>query len=82
MASRFGWISLLLFLLRRLDLEAAFERVSHAMGARVIAIEMPMAEAAVDVDKLSDWELVKKIFDERLDDRGANAGAHQQPGAD
>jgi hypothetical protein len=54
-----------LFILRRLDLASAFERVSMAVGARVLAIEMPVAEAAVDVDKVSDWMLVNRVFDER-----------------
>jgi hypothetical protein len=26
---------------------------------------MPVAEAAVDVDKVSDWMLVNRVFDER-----------------
>jgi hypothetical protein len=65
MVSSFGFISLLLFLSRRLDLAAAFRRVSRAMGATVAAVEMPMAEAAVDVDKVSDWQLVNRIFAER-----------------
>jgi hypothetical protein len=50
---------------RRLDLAAAFERVSKVIGVEARAIEMPMAEAAVDVDKISDLELVNQIFAER-----------------
>lgn len=69
MVSKFGVASLLLFLLKRLDLKAAFERVSNAVGARVVAIEMPMAEAAVDVDKPSDWKLVNQVFDQRVQER-------------
>ncbi|MCS5618365.1 MAG: nucleotidyltransferase family protein [Myxococcota bacterium] len=65
MVSKFGFLSLVLFILRRLDLASAFERVSMAVGARVVAIEMPVAEAAVDVDKVSDWMLVNRVFDER-----------------
>lgn len=57
----FGVASLLLFLLKRLDLAAAFERVSKSVGARVEALEIPIAEAAVDVDKLEDWQLVNEI---------------------
>ncbi len=67
MISQFGFISLLLFLSRRLDLESAFRRASDAIGARVKAVEMPMAEAAVDVDKVSDWQLVNRIFEQRAD---------------
>jgi hypothetical protein len=67
MVSQFGLVSLLLFLTRRLDLAGAFRRVSEAMGTRVEAIVMPMAEAAVDVDKLSDWRLVNRIFEQRAE---------------
>jgi GTP:adenosylcobinamide-phosphate guanylyltransferase len=60
-----GPVALLLFLLRRLDLEAALERVSNAMGVRARAIRMPWAEAAIDVDRPSDLELVNQILKER-----------------
>ncbi len=65
LASTFGPVTLLLFLARRLDLHAAFRRFSRVIGAEVRAIEMPMAEAAVDVDKLSDLELVRQILSTR-----------------
>jgi 2-C-methyl-D-erythritol 4-phosphate cytidylyltransferase len=61
----FGLVTLLLFLARRLDLEGAFRRVSRAIGVEVEAIEIPIAEASVDVDKISDLELVRKILLER-----------------
>lgn len=67
MVSKFGLVSLLLFLFRRLDLASAFRRASIAMEASVEAVVMPMAEAAVDVDKLSDWKLVNHIFEQRAD---------------
>jgi GTP:adenosylcobinamide-phosphate guanylyltransferase len=65
MVREFGLVTLALFVTRRLDLHAAFRRVSRAVGVEVRAIEMPMAEAAVDVDKLSDLELVNRIMEER-----------------
>ncbi|MCP4035889.1 MAG: NTP transferase domain-containing protein [bacterium] len=65
MVRTFGLLSLLLFLLRRLDLVGAFRRVSATIGARVDPVRMPMAEAAVDVDKVSDWQLVRQILEER-----------------
>jgi hypothetical protein len=65
LVSSFGPLTLVLFLTRRLDLDRAFRRVSRAIGVEVKAIEMPMAEAAVDVDKISDLELVNPIFSER-----------------
>ena len=61
----FGPVALLLFLLRRLDLEAALERMSRALGVRARAIRMPWAEAAIDVDRPSDLELVNRILAER-----------------
>jgi len=60
----FGPKALFLFLLRRLDLQQAFARVSEVIGARCEAVEMPQAEAAVDVDKLSDLDLVNRILAE------------------
>ncbi len=70
MVSAFGPLTLLLFLLRALDLRAGFERISRVVGVAVRAIEMPMAEAAVDVDKLADLELVRAILAERGEDKG------------
>ncbi len=61
-AKAFGLASLLLFATRRLTLEAAMARVSRVIGARVEAIVLPMAEAAVDVDKIEDLELVREIL--------------------
>ena len=65
LVAAFGPVALLLFLLRRLDLEAALERVSRAMGVRARAIRMPWAEAAIDVDRPSDLELVNQILRQR-----------------
>jgi hypothetical protein len=66
----FGWVSLALFLLRRLDLDQALERASKVVGARVRAVALPMAEAAVDVDKIEDLELVRSILHERREAAG------------
>jgi 2-C-methyl-D-erythritol 4-phosphate cytidylyltransferase len=61
----FGPKALVLFLLRRLDLAEAFARVSKTIGVHAEAVEMPQAEAAVDVDKMSDLHLVSRILEER-----------------
>lgn len=61
----FGPGALLAFLFRRLDLETAFARVSRAVGARVRAVRMPWAEAAIDVDRPADLALVNRILAER-----------------
>jgi 2-phospho-L-lactate guanylyltransferase (CobY/MobA/RfbA family) len=65
LAWAFGPIALILFLLRRLDLDAALERASRAMGARVRAVPLPFPEAAIDVDRATDLALVERILAER-----------------
>ncbi len=62
LVSVLGPTALLLFALRRLDLDAALERVSHAMGARVRAVLLPFAEAAIDVDRPADLALAEEIL--------------------
>jgi hypothetical protein len=70
LVSTFGVGALLAFVSGRLDLDAAFERISHSVGARVRALRMPWAEAAIDVDRPADLELVNRILAQR-EDRGA-----------
>lgn len=65
LVSFFGPGSLLLFALRRLDLKAAMRRASRAIGAHVHAVELDIAEAAIDVDSIADWKLANRIVDER-----------------
>jgi GTP:adenosylcobinamide-phosphate guanylyltransferase len=65
LVAAFGPRALWLFLRRRLDLAAAFAEVSRVLGVRAIPIVMPQAEAAVDVDKIEDLELVNRILAER-----------------
>ena len=65
LVSVFGPMALLLFAARRLDLAAAFERVSAGIGVRVAPVRMPFAEAAIDVDRPSDLALTTKILAQR-----------------
>jgi GTP:adenosylcobinamide-phosphate guanylyltransferase len=58
----FGWRPLLAYLLGRLTLDAAMRRASRIAGARVAAVPLPFAEAAIDVDKPADLELVETIL--------------------
>jgi len=60
----FGFGTLALFVLRRLDLGQALERASRTIGAHVEAVVIPIAEAAVDVDRPEDLELVNRILAE------------------
>jgi hypothetical protein len=60
-----GPLALLRFLLGRLDLDGAMRHLSARVGAKVRAVEMPFAEAAIDVDKPADLELAEKILARR-----------------
>lgn len=61
----FGLANLALFLLGRLDLRAALGRASSVIGAGIDAVELPFAEAALDVDKEADRLAVEAVFAER-----------------
>ena len=60
-----GPLTLLRFLLGMLDLEAAMHRLSGIVGATVRTVEMPFAEAAMDVDKPADLALAEAIIGRR-----------------
>jgi molybdopterin-guanine dinucleotide biosynthesis protein A len=47
----------------RLTLERALDALSNATGARIRTIVLPFPQAAVDLDTLDDWELVKRLTD-------------------
>lgn len=61
-AAVFGPVLLLGYLLRRFTLDEAMARISQRLGLRVAAVKMPMAEAAIDVDKPEDLVLVEGIL--------------------
>jgi molybdopterin-guanine dinucleotide biosynthesis protein A len=63
----FGWLNLLLYLLKRPSLEEGLGRISQRLGLRAGAVVMPFPEAAVDVDTVSDWKLVESIVANRTD---------------
>lgn len=63
--SAFGWLAVLSYLLRRPSLEQGLELISQRLGIRAGAVVMPFPEAAVDVDTVSDWELVESIVAHR-----------------
>lgn len=62
LARAFGLANLALFAARRLDLARAMARASRVIGATVAAVPLAIAEAAVDVDKIEDLELVRAIL--------------------
>jgi CTP:molybdopterin cytidylyltransferase MocA len=65
LVSVFGAATLVQFLLGRLDLAAALVRASAIIGASVEAIQLPFAEAALDVDKEADRLAVEEVFASR-----------------
>jgi molybdopterin-guanine dinucleotide biosynthesis protein A len=62
MLRAFGPGPLVAYLLRRLTLDDAMARASAIIGARVAAVRLPFAEAAIDVDKPADLELVNVVL--------------------
>jgi len=61
-ARRFGFMALLLYLLRRLSLEDALGGLSAAAGCRIGHVKVGFARAAVDVDSIEDQQLAEKIL--------------------
>ena len=59
-----GWIAVLRYLIGRLSLTEALDRISNRLGFKAGAVIMPFAQAAIDVDSVKDWELVEKIIAE------------------
>lgn len=57
-----GVTAVLRYLLGRLTLEQGLARLSAAMNVQAGAVWMSQPEAAVDVDKIEDWQLVEKIL--------------------
>jgi hypothetical protein len=80
-ASTFGPVPLLLFALRRLTLDDALMRMSKMIGARIEAVRLPFAEAAVDIDRPSDLELAERILAERVT-AGAQERSSRSPTAE
>lgn len=60
-----GLVPLLRYWRGRLELSAAVATLSSKLGIEAGTVEMPFAEAAIDVDKQSDFELVESIIEKR-----------------
>lgn len=65
MVAVFGPGVLLRFLAGYLDLEAALAQAGRVIGARLAAVRMPFAEAAIDVDTPADLALANQLLAER-----------------
>jgi len=64
-AARFGVFSALRVWLKRVGLQETFAVVSRRMNCVIAPILLPFADAAVDVDKPSDLELVGRVLAKR-----------------
>jgi GTP:adenosylcobinamide-phosphate guanylyltransferase len=62
LARRLGAGFLLAHALGLLTLDQALARAGRRVGLRVTAVRLPMAEAAIDVDKPEDLDLVERIL--------------------
>jgi len=61
-ARELGLVTLLKFILRRLALGDAMERLSNLCGARMGAVLLPFGEAAIDVDKPDDLAVAERLL--------------------
>ena len=68
LARRLGIGMLLKYITGGLTLNIAFEHASKSLNINAKPIILPFAEAAIDVDKPSDLELVTEILSERNTD--------------
>lgn len=62
MAWLLGWGTLLLFLTRRLTLASGLRRLGRRAGLDLHAVVMDQPAAAVDVDTVADWNMVREAL--------------------
>jgi len=60
-----GAMAVLRYLLGKLSLADALDRMSQRLGFRAGAVDMPFPEAAIDVDSVADLKLVEEIVAKR-----------------
>ncbi len=58
----FGLVPLIRYLTGTLDLQSAFSLASGRLGLKAVPVLLPFANAAIDVDKPADKELVEQIL--------------------
>lgn len=56
-----GGVTVLRYMLGKLTLNMAVDRISSRLGCKAGIVVMPFPEAAIDVDSVSDWQLVRQI---------------------
>lgn len=57
----FGWAAVLQYLIGRLTLEEALDRISRRLALNAGVVVMPCPEAAIDVDSVDDWRYAEEI---------------------
>jgi CTP:molybdopterin cytidylyltransferase MocA len=62
LAINISWFLLIKYLLGRLELKEAFNHISIKLNLSAKAVIIPIAEAAIDVDKPADKDLVEEIL--------------------
>jgi GTP:adenosylcobinamide-phosphate guanylyltransferase len=62
MIKTMGWPVILRYFMGRLALAEGLSRLSKQMGLKAGAVMLPFPEAAIDVDKVSDWQLAEDII--------------------
>ena len=65
MVAMLGWWPVLKYLLGRLSLQEALDRISSRLEIKIGVVILPFADAAVDVDTENDWRLVQQILAEK-----------------
>lgn len=58
----FGWFNLLLYVSKMMTLKGTFRRISKRFGVRITPIEMPWAEAPIDVDNERTERIAREIL--------------------
>jgi GTP:adenosylcobinamide-phosphate guanylyltransferase len=61
-ARMIGLATLAGYVTRRLTLAGALDRIGRRTGTRIRPVVLPVAEAAVDVDSVADWELANAVL--------------------
>ena len=63
-----GWIAVVKYFFGMLTLDDALKTLSRNLGLQIRAIILPYADAAVDVDSVSDYRIVQAALQSQLED--------------